>query len=130
VLDEDPFIRPWMVDIASDHYAVDCARARKLLAWRPRHSLRKTLPKMIQSLKADPEAWYRTNKLNPASVADKTPEVLGSRKPQGGHMNEDKLGEGKCGEGKCGEGKCGGDKKEKKPDRPKSKPHDRRLKRK
>jgi hypothetical protein len=31
VLGEEPFIRPWMVDIANDHYAIDISRARKLL---------------------------------------------------------------------------------------------------
>lgn len=70
VLGEDSFIRSWMVDIASDHYAVDIARARKHLGWEPRHSLRKTLPQMIDALKADPAGWYRANKLNAAKVVD------------------------------------------------------------
>jgi nucleoside-diphosphate-sugar epimerase len=69
VLGEDPFIRPWMVDIADDHYAIDIATARELLGWTPSHSLRATLPKMIAALKKDPGAWYRTNKLNFAKVA-------------------------------------------------------------
>ena len=69
VLGEDPFIRPWMVDIANDHYALDITKARELLGWNPQHSLRATLPKMIAALKADPAAWYRTNKLNLAEVA-------------------------------------------------------------
>jgi nucleoside-diphosphate-sugar epimerase/uncharacterized membrane protein len=69
VLGEDSFIRSWMVDIADDHYAVDITRARKLLAWEPKHSLRTTLPRMIDALKADPAGWYRTNKLNAAMVA-------------------------------------------------------------
>ena len=71
VLGEDLFIRPWMVDIADDHYAVDITRARKLLGWEPQHSLRDTLPKIITALKADPPAWYRANKLNAAQVADR-----------------------------------------------------------
>jgi nucleoside-diphosphate-sugar epimerase len=69
ILDEDPFIRPWMVDSADDNYELDISRARNLLGWRPRHSLRETLPKMIDALKSDPPGWYRTNKLNPARVA-------------------------------------------------------------
>lgn len=93
VLDVDPFIKPWMVDIASDHYEVDTTRARKLLDWKPRHSLRKTLPKIIASLKADPEGWYRDNKLNPATVADKTPQVLGEGPAKKGH----EMKEGSCG---------------------------------
>lgn len=76
VFDEDPFIRPWMVDIASDHYEIDIARARKLLDWRPRHALLDTLPKIIKGLKADPTSWYRSNKLNAAVVADQAPTVL------------------------------------------------------
>ncbi|MFC0808855.1 NAD-dependent epimerase/dehydratase family protein [Ensifer sp. P24N7] len=70
VLGEDSFIRSWMVDIADDHYAIDISRARELLGWEPRHSLRKTLPTMIDALKADPPGWYRSNKLNAAKVAD------------------------------------------------------------
>jgi nucleoside-diphosphate-sugar epimerase len=69
VLDEDPFIRPWMVDIADDHYAVDISRARRLLGWEPKHRLRDTLPKMIETLKRDPVAWYRANKLDVAIAA-------------------------------------------------------------
>jgi nucleoside-diphosphate-sugar epimerase len=69
VLDEDPFIKPWMVDIADEHYEVDISRARTLLGWKPEHSLRRTLPKMVAALKADPAGWYRANKLNAAKVA-------------------------------------------------------------
>jgi nucleoside-diphosphate-sugar epimerase len=69
VLDEDPFIRPWMVGISNDHYALDITKARELLGWNPQHSLRATLPKMIAALKADPVAWYRANKLDFAEVA-------------------------------------------------------------
>jgi nucleoside-diphosphate-sugar epimerase len=70
VLGEDSFIRPWMVDIADDHYAVDNTRARELLGWKPQHSLRETLPTMIDTLKADPVGWYQTNNLNAARVAE------------------------------------------------------------
>jgi uncharacterized membrane protein len=58
-----PFIKPWMIDLANDHYALDIGRARKLLGWEPRHTLRETLPKMIAALKADPPGWYKENKL-------------------------------------------------------------------
>ncbi len=67
----DPFIRPWMIDRASDHYALDITRARTLLDWEPKRSLRETLPKMIAVLKADPLAWYKDNDLEaPASLRD------------------------------------------------------------
>ncbi|MBF9252186.1 NAD(P)-dependent oxidoreductase [Pontibacter sp. 172403-2] len=59
----DPFIKPWMIDLADDHSELDITRARTLLGWEPRHSLRETLPKMIAALKADPAGWYRRNKL-------------------------------------------------------------------
>jgi nucleoside-diphosphate-sugar epimerase len=59
----DPFIRPWMIDRANDHYALDITRARTLLGWEPTRSLRETIPKMIAALKADPVAWYRENDL-------------------------------------------------------------------
>jgi nucleoside-diphosphate-sugar epimerase len=48
-----------MIALADDHYALDISRARTLLGWEPRHSLRETLPKMITALKADPPGWYR-----------------------------------------------------------------------
>ncbi|MEW6737558.1 MAG: hypothetical protein AB1489_40120 [Acidobacteriota bacterium] len=62
---EDPFIKPWMIDLADDHYALDITRARTLLGWEPKHSLRNTLPKMVNALKASPTNWYRENKLEP-----------------------------------------------------------------
>lgn len=51
---EDPFIKPWMIDFAADHYALDITRARTLLHWEPRRSLNETLPRMVDALKADP----------------------------------------------------------------------------
>jgi nucleoside-diphosphate-sugar epimerase/uncharacterized membrane protein len=69
VLDEQQFIKPWMVESASDHYALDTGRARRLLGWSPRHALRTSLPRIIESLRSDPRAWYRANKLNPARIA-------------------------------------------------------------
>jgi nucleoside-diphosphate-sugar epimerase len=69
VLDHIPgkesFVKPWMIDRANDHYALDITRARTLLAWEPRRSLRETLPKMVAALKADPLGWYRENELEP-----------------------------------------------------------------
>jgi nucleoside-diphosphate-sugar epimerase len=59
----DPFIKPWMIERANDHYALDITRARTLLGWQPQCSLRSTIPKMIAALKADPLRWYRENDL-------------------------------------------------------------------
>ena len=59
----DAFIKPWMIDLADDHFELDITRARTLLGWEPKHSLRETLPKMVAALKADPEEFYCENKL-------------------------------------------------------------------
>jgi nucleoside-diphosphate-sugar epimerase len=64
---EEPFIKPFMIDLADDHYELDVSRARTLLGWEPKHSLRETLPKMVEALKADPLGWYKANKLKPPS---------------------------------------------------------------
>lgn len=68
ILDKDPFIKSWMIDYADDYYALDVGRARSLLGWNPKHSLRETLPRIIGSLKADPLGWYRSNKLDSSLV--------------------------------------------------------------
>ncbi|MGH9161008.1 MAG: NAD-dependent epimerase/dehydratase family protein, partial [Vicinamibacteraceae bacterium] len=60
---EDPFIKPWMIDFADDHYALDVSRARALLDWEPRRSLRETLPTMVAKLKENADSWYRENGL-------------------------------------------------------------------
>lgn len=75
VLDEDPFIRPWMVEISSDHYRIDTGRAASLLGWKAERSLRQSLPKMIMALKDDPVAWYEDNQLNAANAAAETTDV-------------------------------------------------------
>ena len=59
-----PFIKPWMIDRAGEHYELDISRAKQYLDWEPKHRLMETLPKMIENLKEDPEAWYRKNKLD------------------------------------------------------------------
>ncbi|GAB4577355.1 MAG: hypothetical protein Fur0022_00860 [Anaerolineales bacterium] len=61
----EPFIKPAMIELADDHYALDITQARTLLDWEPEHTLRDTLPKMVAALKADPAGWYQTNKLEP-----------------------------------------------------------------
>ena len=64
---EEPFIKPWMIDLADDHYELDITRARTVLGWEPKRSLGETLPKMVSALKDDPVRWYRENKLEPPS---------------------------------------------------------------
>lgn len=62
---EKPFIRPFMIDMASDHYQLDISRARQLLGWRPRHRLRDTLSALVDNLKRDPRGWYEANGITP-----------------------------------------------------------------
>jgi UDP-glucose 4-epimerase len=69
----DPFIKPWMIDRADDHYELNIDRAKKRLGWQPEHSLLETLPIIIENLKANPEAWYEANDLDlPAHLIKKT----------------------------------------------------------
>ncbi|WP_412754118.1 vitamin K epoxide reductase family protein [Legionella londiniensis] len=58
---EKPFIRPFMIERAFDHYALDISKARKQLHWEPKHHILESLPDLIESLKADPKAWYERN---------------------------------------------------------------------
>jgi nucleoside-diphosphate-sugar epimerase len=60
----DPFIKPWMIDLADDHYEMDISRAQKYLDWQPKFDLKETLPEIIQNLQKDPNEWYAENKLN------------------------------------------------------------------
>jgi nucleoside-diphosphate-sugar epimerase len=58
-----PFVKPFMVRMADEHYELDIARAQTLLGWRPERSLRRSLQTMIARLRADPPGWYQRNKL-------------------------------------------------------------------
>jgi nucleoside-diphosphate-sugar epimerase len=57
------FIKPWMIDLADDHYPVSIDHARHKLGWQPQHRLRDELPRIIDRLKEDPEKWFKANKL-------------------------------------------------------------------
>lgn len=62
---EEPFIKPFMVRMADDHYALDISQAKHFLGWEPRHRLKDRLPAMIANLKRDPLGWYKANKVTP-----------------------------------------------------------------
>lgn len=62
---EKPFIQPFMIDMADDHYALDVKRAESWLGWRPKHRLQDELPAMIANLKRDPLGWYQRNGITP-----------------------------------------------------------------
>ncbi len=61
--DEEPFIKPWMVDLADQNYPVSLDHARSRLDWEPEHTLRGTLGEMLRRLKEDPRRWYEINGL-------------------------------------------------------------------
>jgi len=61
--EEETFIKPWMIDLADDHYPIGIQHARESLGWEAKRRLRDTLPQMVAALKRDPVKWYRVNKL-------------------------------------------------------------------
>lgn len=70
----DPFIKPWMIDRADDHYELDISRAHDLLQWEPRHKLLETLPEIIKKLKENPVEWYKKNNLEVPAWLEKQEE--------------------------------------------------------
>lgn len=58
-----PFIKPWMIKHADDHFDVDISKIKKLLDWQPTRTLAGTLPRMIDYLKSNPKGFYHTNKI-------------------------------------------------------------------
>lgn len=62
---EQPFIRPFMIEMADDHYALDISRARRSLGWEPRHWIGDEIEHLIASLTADPARWYAENGITP-----------------------------------------------------------------
>ena len=83
-----PFVRPFMAEMADDHYALDTRRARDLLGWEPRHDFKDELPGLVRCLKEDPPGWYRRNGVTPphwvsaAIEAGEDPEALRQRHQQ------------------------------------------------
>ena len=71
---EKPFIRPFMIDMASDHYALDVSKARHLLDWEPQHRISDELPTLIGALKSDPLSWYRDNRITPPAWLESAEE--------------------------------------------------------
>ncbi|WP_019623827.1 NAD-dependent epimerase/dehydratase family protein [Thioalkalivibrio thiocyanoxidans] len=67
-----PFIRPFMIDLASDHYDLDVSRAEELVGWRPRHYIYDGLAKITANLKEDPATWYTANRIDPPHWVDTT----------------------------------------------------------
>jgi nucleoside-diphosphate-sugar epimerase len=82
--EEETFIKPWMVDLADDHYPVAIGHAVEKLGWEPKHRLRETLPEMVRRLKQDPQKWYELNGLTwPDDEAKQTEDSKASSKASG-----------------------------------------------
>lgn len=69
---DEPFIKPWMIDLADQHYPVETDKANEQLGWQPKRLLRDTLSSMAADLLHDPEGWYEKHGLP-------MPERKGSR---------------------------------------------------
>lgn len=78
---EKPFIRPFLIDLASDHYALDIGRAKSLLDWQPVNFIADRLPVMIAGLKKDPVAWYKRNGMRPPDWMLEAEEVHDEPEP-------------------------------------------------
>lgn len=63
-LTPEPFIKPWMVDMADDHMEADISHACEKLGWKPHHRLKDTLPYMIDHLKRDESHWLAMHGLD------------------------------------------------------------------
>ena len=61
---KDSFIKPWMIDVADDHYELDITRAKKTLDWEPKNAAIDLIPIWIEQLKKEPLAWYYENELH------------------------------------------------------------------
>lgn len=73
-----PFVKPFMIKLADDHYELDISRAKNLLGWTPRRSLRDELPAIVQQLKADPLAWHKVNRITPPEWLETISEHSGN----------------------------------------------------
>ena len=61
------FIKPWMIELADEHYELDCTKAKETLGWAPKRNLKSMLPMWIKELKSEPLAWYDENRLKPSA---------------------------------------------------------------
>lgn len=62
---EQPFIKPFMIAMASDHYDLDISRANDLLDWTPQHSIDNDIEHIVAALRENPQRWYQENHVNP-----------------------------------------------------------------
>lgn len=58
-----PFIRPWMIKLADEHYELNISKAKKIFDWEPKYKLEDCLRKMCMDVQDDPVNWYKMNGL-------------------------------------------------------------------
>ncbi|QJR80690.1 NAD-dependent epimerase/dehydratase family protein [Alteromonas pelagimontana] len=58
---EKPFIKPFMIDLSSDHYDLDIRKVKEQIGWTPKHNIYEELEHLIGNLKANPPKWYKAN---------------------------------------------------------------------
>jgi nucleoside-diphosphate-sugar epimerase len=73
--DEEPFTKPWMIDLADDHFELDVTRSWQALRWVPTRRLRSTLPVMVEHLLSDPARFYRENMLEAPAWLEQEPDA-------------------------------------------------------
>lgn len=77
--EENQSSNPWMINPGDEHYAADISHAKTILGWRPKHTLRKTLPSIVNSLLQNPQGWYERHGLqwpsDPGELATTQPEA-------------------------------------------------------
>jgi nucleoside-diphosphate-sugar epimerase len=74
----DPFIKPWMVDLADADMPIATDRALQRLGWTPSRRLRSALPELARRLLDHPRAWYETNGIEPP---DDLEEIVARARP-------------------------------------------------
>lgn len=62
--DDEPFIKPWMIDMADAHYPVDISHAQRELGWFPVRRLEQVLPLIVQEMLRNPNQWFERNGLD------------------------------------------------------------------
>jgi nucleoside-diphosphate-sugar epimerase len=73
----EPFIKPWMIDFADDHYDLNISRVKELLNWEPKRKLANSLIPMVASLMKNPHRWYQLNQIpEPPRLARIRPKML------------------------------------------------------
>ena len=77
---EKPFIRPWMIPLADEHFELDISKAKKIFGWGPKYNLSNCLDSMCIDLKNDPIAWYKKNGLKMSNHLYKKLSKRGSKK--------------------------------------------------